>query len=237
MTNNDFTAKGQQTRQHLIATAIRLFTAQGYETVTMRDIADAAECSPGLTYRYFAHKEELVIALYEQLAEETLAYAHTLPFGTLADRYHALMQHKMAQVKPHRAALAAMFGAVMRPDVEVSVWGNRPLEGRDHMLEAFTLIVKDASDKPQEPLASSMGMLFYCFHLLLLLFWLYDRTPEAQATMKLLTFMQEALKLVRPMLLMPLIAKAMMKLAAILAQVFGSVGVLPAKNSDHPPEA
>jgi AcrR family transcriptional regulator len=221
--SNDLTHKGQQTRQHILEAAVSLFTTKGYEATTMRDIAEAAACSPGLTYRYFAHKEELVIALYDHLAEESLRYAATLPLTPIAERFFTLMQHKMAQVQPHRAAFAAMFGSLMRPDVETSVWGNRTNAGRDHMLEAFRIVTDDATDKLKEPLAASMTTLVYCFHLLLLLFWLYDRSPENRATFFMLDFMREAFKLVRPMLLMPVISKAVMKLAQILGMVFGGL--------------
>lgn len=225
--NPDLTVKGQQTRQHILQTALALFTTQGYEATTMRDIAEAAECSPGLMYRYFAHKEELVIALYEHLAAESLDYAATIPVGTMADRYLALMQHKITRMQPYRAALAAMFGAFMRPDVEATVWGTRSTEGRDKMLEAFRQVTSTATDKLNEPLASSMTTLLYCFHLLLILFWLYDRTPENRATFYMLDFMREALKLVRPMMIMPLIARAVNKLAQVLSMVFGGM-MLPA---------
>jgi AcrR family transcriptional regulator len=223
MNTPDLTAKGQQSRQLILEAALKLFTTRGYEATTMRDIAEAAECSSGLTYRYFAHKEELVIALYEHLADESLVYAAEIPSGTIAERYFALMRHKMTQVQPYRAALAAMFGALMRPDVEATVWGSRSTDGRDKMLEAFGQVTAGASDKLKEPLAGSMTTMLYGFHLLILLFWLYDRTPENRATAYMLDFMREALKLVRPMMIMPLVGKAMVKLAQILALVFGGV--------------
>src|SRR5690606_6802680 len=112
--------------------------------------AESAECSPGLMYRYFSHKEELVVALYEHLAAESAVYASEIPPGTIAERYHALMYHKMEQVQPYRSALAAMFGALMRPDVEATVWGKRSSDGRDRMLEAFDRVTSEASDKLKE---------------------------------------------------------------------------------------
>ncbi|MCU0515030.1 MAG: TetR/AcrR family transcriptional regulator [Anaerolineae bacterium] len=225
------TTKGLQTRHHILSVALNLFTTRGYEATTMRDIAEAADCSPGLTYRYFAHKEDLVMALYDHLAQQSLAYAGTLPPGVIAEGFHALMQHKLTQMQPYRAAVAAMFGALMRPEVGTSVWGQQSTSERDAMVEAFGLVMQRATDKLTEPLASSMTTLLYCFHLLLLLFWLYDRTPEQRATGHMLDFMREALKLVRPMMIMPLIGKATIKLAHILALVFG--GMIP-RGEDHP---
>lgn len=219
---NDLTQKGQQTRQHILNTAVRLFMTQGYDATTMRDIAAAAECSPGLTYRYFAQKEALVVALYDDLAAETLGFANGLSFMPMAERYHILMEHKLAQVKPHRAALMALFCASMQPTANetLSVWGRNTPDSRDKMLDVFTHVVKGATDKLNEPVASSMTTLLYAFYILLMIFWSYDRTRDNRATHLMLDFMREALKIVRPMMLMPVITKAVIRLAEILAMVF-----------------
>ena len=63
--------KALQTRQHILDTALNLFASQGYQKTTLREIATRAGVSLGLAYRYFARKEELVAALYEQLTVET----------------------------------------------------------------------------------------------------------------------------------------------------------------------
>jgi len=218
--HNDLTQKGQQTRQHILATAVRLFMTQGYDATTMRDIAAAAECSPGLTYRYFAQKEALVVALYEDLATETLVFSDSLAFMNMAERYHIVMEHKLTQVTPHRAALTALFCAVMQPNNTLSVWGRNSTDSRDKMLDVFTHVVNGATDKLNERVASSMITLLYAFYILLMMFWSYDRTPEHRATRLMLDFMREALKIVRPMMLMPVITKAIIRLAEILALVF-----------------
>src|SRR5437867_10636423 len=81
------TPKGERTREHLLDTALTLFTTEGYETTTMRDIAAAADCSLGLAYRYFASKEEFILALYGRMEREFAAYVDTLPPGPLAARF------------------------------------------------------------------------------------------------------------------------------------------------------
>jgi len=62
--------KGRRSRQHIFETAMAQFAERGFAQVTMRDVARAAGCSLGLAYKYFASKEELVLALYALLAEE-----------------------------------------------------------------------------------------------------------------------------------------------------------------------
>ena len=62
--------KSHETRERIVLAALGLFETKGYDEATMRDIAKEAGVSLGLTYRYFARKEELVLALYEQLAQQ-----------------------------------------------------------------------------------------------------------------------------------------------------------------------
>jgi AcrR family transcriptional regulator len=53
-------------RDQIIAAAAECFARSGYHVTTMADIAEAAGVSKGTPYLYFASKEALFIALYEE---------------------------------------------------------------------------------------------------------------------------------------------------------------------------
>jgi AcrR family transcriptional regulator len=53
----------QRTRQQLAEAAAALFYEHGYDSTTIEDIAAAVEVSPRTVYRYFATKEDLIVAL------------------------------------------------------------------------------------------------------------------------------------------------------------------------------
>ena len=53
-------------RQAILAAAQRLFNEQGFEKVSMRNIAEAIEYSPATIYLYFKDKNELLFALQNQ---------------------------------------------------------------------------------------------------------------------------------------------------------------------------
>jgi len=54
--------KKQRTREALVAAAMELFAAQGYEHTAVREITDAVDVAERTFFRYFASKEDLVLS-------------------------------------------------------------------------------------------------------------------------------------------------------------------------------
>src|SRR5215469_14770012 len=94
------TPKGELARQRILECALVLFGSKGYEQTTMREIASEAGYSPGLTYRYFASKEELVLVLYRNLAEELDEYTRDLPVASLPERFHMAVAKQLELMMP-----------------------------------------------------------------------------------------------------------------------------------------
>ena len=66
--------KRRQTCGHLAATAFRLFEAEGYEQVTMEQIAAEADVAKGTLYKHFPVKEALIAHYFHNaLAEDAPA--------------------------------------------------------------------------------------------------------------------------------------------------------------------
>ncbi|AMR29402.1 TetR family transcriptional regulator [Hymenobacter psoromatis] len=78
-------------RRAILAAAQRLFSEQGFEKVSMRNIAEAIEYSPATIYLYFKDKNELLFTLqnqaFEQLAQ---AFEPVADFEHPAERLQAL---------------------------------------------------------------------------------------------------------------------------------------------------
>src|SRR5215207_10408359 len=70
--------KKQQTRELIAETARRLFGERGFESVTVAEIARAADVSAQTVFNYFPTKEDLVYWRLESFEEELL--------GTIRDR-------------------------------------------------------------------------------------------------------------------------------------------------------
>ncbi|WP_067827977.1 TetR/AcrR family transcriptional regulator [Nocardia inohanensis] len=61
--------KKQQTRQNISHTATRLFLERGYDTVTIAEIAEAADVAKMTVTNYFPRKEDLVLDVHDVFVE------------------------------------------------------------------------------------------------------------------------------------------------------------------------
>jgi AcrR family transcriptional regulator len=222
------TQKAVLTRQRILDAALQLFAAQGYAETSMRDIAAAAACSPGLTYRYFASKEALVLELYTWLIGQQEELASQLPAGTIADRFGHLMRDLLQRMAPHRLTLVALTGAALNPYARVGVFGAEGAALRKRARAAYLPLVTEATDAPRAGQVEDLATLLYGAHLALILFWLQDVSSQAHQTEELLVFIHTVLGRVRPLLRLPWIAQLLARLAQIVGPLLGR---------DEPPSA
>ena len=232
-------AKSERTREHILETALGLFAEKGYAETTMRDIAAAADCSLGLAYRYFARKEELILALYERLTDEFEEQVRALPAGPLARRFAGAMGTHLDRLGAHRETMGALFAAGLAPDSDVAVLGENVAGVRSRTWHVFEKVVSEASDAPKRGQSEQMTTLLYASHLLFVLFWLQDRSVGQAKTRELLGFAQEMLGRLRPVLGLPLVSKPLAKLAGIVGPMFGPTPtvITPVLNGDGSEDA
>jgi AcrR family transcriptional regulator len=221
------TLKAEHTRQRIYDTAIRLFKERGYDNTTMREIATEADCSLGLAYKYFESKEDIVVHLYRELAVHVANYIGQLPPAPMSQRFFDTMQEILRTVAPYRGAWVGIFGAAMNPTSPVSVLGDRMFDLRAQMRIGLEGLVSGASDAPKlAEQTRALGLLLYVAHLLLLLFWIADRSAENRLTQQMLELARDLFNMLRPAMVMPPIAKGILRVASILEPVF--IGEKPA---------
>jgi len=92
-------------REHLVDTALALFSEQGYDATSIKQIAVRAGVAVGLLYHYFPSKSEVMRAVWERhsflpelhallLVEHSSAAAHVLQ--DVAERFSAMLDRKEA---------------------------------------------------------------------------------------------------------------------------------------------
>ncbi len=215
------TPKGERTREHLFQTALTLFTEKGYEQTTMRDIASRADCSLGLTYRYFSHKEELVLEVYHRVDAQFLADLESLPPKPLADQFVRIMRAQLSRIGEFRDPLGAAIGPMLTPNHPVAVLGERTAAIRRDNLAAFLRMVQHTTDAPPTSLQEDIALMMYVMHYLVLLFWFNDKTPDQKNTEDLLMLTRDTLAFIRRFLRLPPVASVLKRLAKLLRPIFG----------------
>ena len=63
-------AKSEESRERILRAAIDIFQRKGFEETSMREIATEAGVATGAAYYYFASKDAIVLAFYEQAQKE-----------------------------------------------------------------------------------------------------------------------------------------------------------------------
>ncbi|AZM87264.1 TetR/AcrR family transcriptional regulator [Streptomyces sp. W1SF4] len=74
--------KKQRTRQTIFEEALRLFLSRGFDEVSIAEIAEAAEVSKRTLFAYFPTKEDLVLHVFADHADESARVVRARPAGT-----------------------------------------------------------------------------------------------------------------------------------------------------------
>lgn len=210
--------KGNSTRRRLLETAWRLFSREGYTDTTLRRIAQEAEVSLGLSYRYFATKEDFVTVLYYDLLQDFEARASELPAGSLAERFERLMTIKLALLQPHRRTLGAVFAQMMSPEHSLGVLGNQTEAIRMRNTATYTQLIYGSEDAPEDALiAEQLGRCLYLGHLGMILLSFLDRSPEQKITFKALSLISDLLGFAGLLLATPLAGGLLARVDEIVA--------------------
>ena len=93
-------------RALIMTTAMRLFAERGYDSVTVADIAAAAEVAPRTVAGYFPSKGELALAFAEEVADRVAAAFTARPGGGFFDIVEAWLIEEERLFDPATAALA-----------------------------------------------------------------------------------------------------------------------------------
>ena len=213
---SDLTPKAVRTRRKILDVALTLFSTQGYAQTTLRDISAEAECSLGIIYRYFDGKEDMVLALYEEMSEETNIAIANLPKIQIAERFYLTMQSRLQQAAVHRDSFAALFSTMMSTSSGAGLFGEATLSLRQDTYEAFQQLVREAVDPPSGNQVQQFAMFLYAVHFALIMLWLFDPTPNQQMSFALLGFVRDMLSMLRRISGFPMVNKSLSRLVEII---------------------
>ncbi|MFI9582306.1 TetR/AcrR family transcriptional regulator [Streptomyces sp. NPDC052236] len=100
--------KKQQTRQRISDVATRLFLEHGFLTVTMAEVAEAADVSVNTVYNYFPAKEDLFLDRSKGIVDRLSRFVRGRPDGESATE--AVLRELREQVEAVSPAVGLMEG-------------------------------------------------------------------------------------------------------------------------------
>ena len=125
----------------MLEAALALFARDGYDGTTFQRIATDAGVSVGLVCRYFPTKEHLVVAEYDRLATALESWSVEMPVGTIAVRFKAAMEQKLALLQPRRRSVTALAARALDPGGRASILGPTTEVVRSKVLYGLHLLL------------------------------------------------------------------------------------------------
>ena len=182
MFKNVKTPKGSETRARIVEAALGLFRERGLDATTMREVAEAAGMSLGAAYHYFPSKDAIVLAYYDQVQEEHARRVRGGPPGkkVVADRLRAVIHAKLDILVGDRKLLGALLRYTGEANHPLSFLGPATRRLRNESIALFAEALE--GEKLQKDVRTLAPTAFWALHMGLLLFLLYDESPNATRT-------------------------------------------------------
>ena len=213
--------KSERTRASIRDVALRSFRERGYDATTVRLIAHEAGVSVGTTNYHFASKNDLVQELYldVQVAHRDAAAPLLAETTDLVERLGVVFRTGLAQLEPYHPFAPEFLSAAMSPRSSMNPLSDDSGPARDIVVGVFRDAVHGAKNTVPKEFQDALPTALLLAHLLLALFWVYDRSPGQQRTHALLDRGLRLLKLSLPLTRVRVLRGPLRELLDIIAEV------------------
>ncbi|MFC7547475.1 TetR family transcriptional regulator [Plantactinospora sp. GCM10030261] len=182
------TARGDQTRQLILDTAMRLFRERGYAQTTMRAIAQEAGVAVGNAYYYFASKEHLIQGFYRDTEVEIQAAARPVldTERAFVARLRGVLHGGIDVLSPSHEFATSFFKTAAEPTSPLSPFSAESTETRVRTIGIFAEVLDGSSVRVDRELRPMLPELLWLAWLGVVLFWVHDRSPDQVKTRRLI---------------------------------------------------
>jgi AcrR family transcriptional regulator len=181
-------ARGEQTRQLILETALRLFRERGYAETTMRAIAKEAGVAVGNAYYYFDSKEHLIQGFYDriQIAHRVAAEGVLNGEKDFAKRLRGVLHAGIDVNAPYHSFAATFFKSAAEPTSPLSPFSSDSSPARESAIGLFRDVI-DGSDAKLDPdLRRELPELLWLAWMGVILFWVHDKSLGQRRTRRLI---------------------------------------------------
>ncbi len=182
------TAKAEETGLRILDAALGLFRREGFDSATMRDIAQSAGVATGAAYYYYPSKDAIVMDFYRRSSEEMqpkLEAALASAEG-LEARLRELIRVKLDHFGPDRGVLRALLRNGADPKHPLSPFSQQTKQIRDIDIAWFDRALVDCGMRIPRDLKPHLPVVLWFFQMGVIMFWLIDESPRQARTERLL---------------------------------------------------
>ncbi|MFC4021447.1 TetR family transcriptional regulator [Micromonospora sp. GCM10011542] len=181
-------SRGEQTRQRILDTAMRLFRERGYAQTTMRAIAQEAGVAVGNAYYYFGSKDHLIQEFYADAQVEHRAAARGVldreeAFGA---RLAGVLHAGIDVLAPSHEFAASFFKTAAEPTSPLSPFSAESSGPRQAAIDLFAEVLSGSTAKVDPELRPQLPELLWLAYMGVVLYWVHDRSPEQVKTRQLI---------------------------------------------------
>ncbi|MEV0793667.1 TetR family transcriptional regulator [Kribbella sp. NPDC050459] len=178
------TAKGEQTRELILSTALRLFREQGYGKTTMRAIANEAGVSVGNAYYYYGSKDHLMQAYYDLLQDQHREVVEPILAAEKAfvPRLAGVLRAWLDVAAPYHEFAGTFFKTAADPRSPLSPFSDESRPARDASIDVFRRVIDGSDLKLPTDLKSELPELLWLLQMGVVLFWVHDQTDDVRRT-------------------------------------------------------
>jgi len=182
------TPKAEETGLKILNAALELFRQEGFDSATMRQIAQKAGVATGAAYYYYPSKDAIVMDFYRRSCDEMAPKIEAVirDHGGLERRLRELIRVKLTQFAPNRGVLRALLKNGADPQYPLSPFSIQTKEIRDADIAAFRRILADGSVRIPRDLEPHLPGLLWFFQMGVIFFWVIDESTNQERTDRLL---------------------------------------------------
>jgi AcrR family transcriptional regulator len=181
-------SKSEATEIKILESALALFREEGFDSATMRGVAERAGVATGAAYYYYASKDAIVMGFYQRACDEMQESIRLrlASVANLEDGLAELIRVKLTHFAPNRDVLRTLLRNGADPKYPLSPFSPETKEIRDLDIAWFQHVIKQTGVRVPRDLASYLPGVLWFFQMGVILFWVTDDSPRQCRTEKLL---------------------------------------------------
>lgn len=186
--------KKETTRRRIVAAALALFEAKGFEHTTTKAIAQRAKIAEGTVFNYFPTKDDIALYFFELEVDHAIAVVRQdtkLRGAALEEKLFALIQQQLEYLAPYERFIGAALVQALKPSSTLAFSAQAVALRHRYLAFVDELITESLPRDRVNTMQWIAPSAFWLYYLGVLLYWLHDDSPDKQKT---LAFLDQSLR-------------------------------------------